>query len=478
MEILLIKNRKGLDKITGIGTKFGLMLPVLLAIVCFFVAFSENSLAFLLFNFFWVSLGTILSVFISTKEYRSKSVLLFLSFYTIYISYMLITNYTYIKDPFTDCFYNPDSIKFFSRIDFLSKVASPNNMYGWMDGFYIGDWKGFGAIIWTIARVTNKLGEANSLLIQKLQIVFLCSATIMVLFNLCLRYFTFRRAYRLAIIFGLLSHIMAFSGIFMRDVYIVFIYTLGFHVVLNKWNLTGVIILVLLGLFAWQIRTHNGIFFIAFIFLSVYMRIEKRQPRLAKVLLFGSLLITLAAAISINLSAVTGDTSEELATYQAYHEGKLQESTGLTGAIMKAPTFVRPLLFVGLSQVYPFPPYRGMYVDYLDDYQYLLFPLSIAEIFWIYIIIYLIYGLWQRKYRLIIPRELGLCLILSIFYILAAGSTSYEFRRLMAVYPIIFLCACFLYEQFPKVKQKLLNRRISIGYIGILTLYLVMKFLR
>ncbi|QNL51600.1 hypothetical protein H8S90_08520 [Olivibacter sp. SDN3] len=466
------------DKAKVSGVSFRAMLMILLAI-CLTITYIEYSFAFFCFSAFWISLGVMIIFFSFDKKHQLQSFRLFFLFFTVYLIYMVVTNYVYVKDPHVDIFYNPDSVKFFSRIDYLSKIGSSKNMYHWMEGFYVGDWKGFGAIIWVIAMITTNLfDEPNSLLIQKLQIVFLSTMVIVLVYNLSLKYLTRKQAWNATIAFGLLSHVMVFSGVFMRDIYMVFIYTMGFYILFNKWKPVNLLVLILLGVFAWHIRSHNGLFFLCFIALYIYLHIRNKQPKIAKFLFVTTLILTVALVVTFNFTAVTGDTSDELSTYQNYHEGKLEEATGLTAVILRAPVFARPILMITLSQIYPFPVYRGMYVNYIDTYQYLLFPLCIAEIFWIYVWVFVLYGFYKKSYRTIIPQHLKYCLAIALLYIVAAGATSYEFRRLMAVYPVIFLTAAVFYYNLPEGKVKFLKKRTTWGYIGVFAAYLLLTVMR
>lgn len=465
-------------KVKDTGVSLRVVVLVLLAI-CLTLTYIEYSFAFFCFAAFWICLGSAIIFFTFDKAHQLQSFRLFFFFYAFYLVYMVITNYVYVDDPHRDFFYNPDSVKFFSRIDYLAKVGSPKNMYDWMSSIFVTDWKGFGAIIWATALITtNIFDEPNSLLIQKLQIVFLSAMVIVLVYNLTVKYLSAKQAWGATIAFGLLSHIMVFSGIFMRDIHMVFIYSMGFYILLNKWKPINILVLVLLGFIAWHIRSHNGLFFICFIALYVYLHIRNKQPKIAKFLFVSTIILTGALVLFFNFTAVTGDTSDELSTYQNYHEEQLQESSGLTSLILRAPIYMRPMLMISLSQIYPFPVYRGMYVNYIDTYQYLLFPLCIAQIFWIYVWIFLLYGFYRKSYRAFIPLDLRFCLLVALVYLVAAGATSYEFRRLMAVYPIMFLGAAIFYYRLPEQKVKMLKKRTTWGYISIFVVYLLLTVMR
>lgn len=470
MDNLTISNTVITSQRGGLLISMIILLPVIAVIA----ALVENSLAVLVFTFLWLFLGILIINISFPKINRNRSYKLYLLFFAIYYLFMLVTNYAYVSDPYQDFFYHIDSRNFYGDIDSILQYDSGSEMYDRVLTVS-RHWKGFGIISWFTGRVAYLIGEVNNIIIQKLQVVFLASMTVVFLYNMSRIHLGHIQSWAIAVSFGLLTHVFVFSGVLSRDLHITFLYTAGFYIVLSKWSVRNLIILILLCFLAWQFRMQHGIFFITFIGVYMFLHIRNYRNKMASVFLAAVFIISALSFAVFNFESYRKSTLGEIEHYQEYHEEMRAEATGLTANINRFPAAVRPVFNIIISQIYPYPVYRGLYVGPINEYQYLKFPLCIAEVYWILVWGVLFYGVFQKKMRKAIPLNVKYILMLAILLIIAAGSASYELRRVMCVYPAVYLSAALIYYQLDKRKRQIVVRRVGLFYAGTLFVYIVLK---
>lgn len=463
-----------MKNINSISSKLLIPLLVLLAFCIVTSSIIENHLGVMIISGLWLVFGLILIRVSFSKNNRKQSVLLFFLFFTLYYLYMFLTNLMYVRDPHVDFFNHLDSLEFYTTIDSILKQSDSLSMYNRVlfDG---RNWPGFATISWITGVISYSLGETNNIVMQKTQIVFVCAMSIIFLYNIARLFFPEVRSRNIALTFGLLGHILVFSATYSRDVHILLLYTIGFFIFLKPWGFKNIFLLAIVGIITAQFRLQHGIFFIIIIAGYIYLWTNGIKNKLISYLLMFVCLIGLAGFILANIDSYRDETLGKLENYQEYHEKQFEESSGFTSIVSRLPSFLQPVGNAFIAQTYPYPPHRVVYVSVIREYQYLLFPLGFSQVFWITVWCILLTGILSRQTRKKLPFNLKLALVISLLLILATASGSYEYRRMLGAYPIIFVVASFFYYNFERTKRRILVNRIIIFQIIAFGFYIAVK---
>ncbi len=451
-----------------------MFLGILLAIITSIVALIENNIAVFVFAGFWFLLGVMVIKITLPVTNRYRSYKLYILFFAIYYAFMLITNYTYVSNPYRDFFYTIDSLEFYSTMDSILQYKNGADAYD-MVLYEARHWRGFGVLIWLTGRIAQIVGGENSIIIQKLQIVFLASMTTVFLYNMSRIYLSQIQSWKIAISFGLLTHLLVFSGVFNRDLHIALIYTMGFYILLSSWRFRNLFILILLCFLAWQFRVQHGIFFFGFVGVFILLRLRNLYDKVASFFLGLLFIVGIAAFVFLNIGKYEKETTGKLEHYQEYHEEQFKEATGLTAIVNRLPAVFQPVANIVLSQTYPYPPHRAVNVNVTGETQYLKFPLSIAQVYWILVWFILLYGLFYKKNRVAIPQPIIYTLILAFLLIISVSIASYEFRRMLGAYPMIYLASAFIYFKMDKKKRNMIVQRLLLLQLGMFVFYIILK---
>src|SRR5690606_4759444 len=140
----------------------------------------------------------------------------------------------------------------------------------------------------------------------------------------------------------------------------------GFYILLSKWKLRNIGILILLLFIVWQFRVQNGIFFIVFLLAYIYIPFYKSKSIIINsffaIILGGIMLVLVGSSSMLQLDSDVGD---KLSGYEEYHDNKLNEGEGAAKTIVSLPGYIRPVIFIMISQLAPFPFYNATYVGTL-----------------------------------------------------------------------------------------------------------------
>lgn len=450
-------------------------LSFLLVIIAVIATLLENSISVLIFSGLWYLAGVLLIKFCFPTQRFPPSLKYYTILFVLYYVYMVVTNYAYVNDPYNDFFYKIDSTKFYEVPN--SIILRDNSEFAYQKVWaQSGDWKGFGIISWFTGKIAYYIDE-NSIVIQKLQAVFAASMIVTFLYNISCLYFDKIKARNIALSFGLFTHLFTFSAVFSRDIHVGLLFICGFYILLSRKRFRNLAILMLLCLITSIFRTVNGIFYLSFI--GFYLLLYFQRGRLVRNSLISWLsgLVILASFVAFSLTDAYGILTDEVSHYNEYHTEKLMEAQGLGAYLTKLPQGGMQAARIVISQINPFPFYTGVHVGIIDSYQYWLIPLCIASIYWICVWGFLVIGLWKKHIRAAMDANLKASLIIAFMLIIGAGATSPEFRRLMCVYPILYLGAAHAFYMLPSRKRQVLKIRLLGLYAMLVISYLALKFL-
>lgn len=408
------------------------------------------------------------------KSQKKDSYLLFSMSYALYSAYAIITNAIYVENPINDFFIYSDQITYYSLIgtvDFSSGIDHILNSYAVLN-LDSGGIISFGAYLYfgLTGFIADYILFGNSIVFQKLLIVALSSYTIVYVHRLLLFNFTKVFSYKYTLVYMVFSFTMFHSAFLLRDIHIVLIYLIGFVIVQEDYKLTGLFKLILLLLIAFMFRPSNGLFFSVYIFIYIY----KSRGYQKYVYLILALVIGVAGFI------YTNQVFEFQGKLNNYYEYAISRSGGsIRGMLYKLPLGLEQIALFIFSQIQPFPNFSYLTSGDFPANEMNIFrlPESIAAFYWFYTWS-LVVGLFISKKTILkkIPNKQKLMFWAAVLLILL-NTLEIATRRLMIVYPSIYLISLyFLIQASPKTK-KIYMSYFLIVYLTLNALYLIVKFL-
>lgn len=389
-----------------------------------------------------------------------------LSILLIYSAYTVFSYFHIVVDPLQDYVVGKDSVTTFyptaislSRYSFTEIWHNAFTTYSTGSPLFIA-WLG------TIQSIIN-LNDYYSILFQKLNVAFLSSFIPGVVFLLVSRLKSSLLAYRSAIVYGLCSMVFIYSGELLRDTHVALIYILGFYIVtLKKYNLLNYITLLTLCVVAYFLRVESGIFFLAFLILWIY---NSGKDRKLMISLF-SIVTVLFAFYSIGgLKYFYNMAFETIGRYDERAIAVAEEDS--LGA--KLRSFPLPLNYIGLfifSQINPFPFWNSFRGELTSIQNIWFFPFAIAALFWFNVWFTLIYR-YKKTMEFVYLYKWEV--LIGVGYILLVTMGGVDARRLMAVYPIIFIAYVYVCDLKIRFKRAFMTLLL---YCCLLFTYVLLKF--
>ncbi|MDQ0106652.1 hypothetical protein J2T02_001763 [Chitinophaga terrae (ex Kim and Jung 2007)] len=429
------------------------------------------SVATFIFNVLLLAIGTVgTTLMFKETERRQTGLKLFLVFFLVYGIFMMVTNAIYVQDPFRDTFYAKDSITFFTYIDRAASMRSIEEITKFYStDFFSSDWKGF-AWLSSIIGYAAKAIDNNNIILQKLQIVFCTSFTLVILFSMLSSYIRKDYSEKLTVVYACFSYNFFFSAIYLRDVHIGLLFGLYFLLILNRKGFAGILLALMLTVMIYFVRPEHGYFSAALLLLYVYLLVtDAKYPTLNKLKIPILVLLGLCALTQVVV------LQEGFNTIQSTSENYLDSSMSNAGLgsfgnmLLKLPFGVRHVAVGLFSQTLPFPFYAV-----LED-QPFFFPWSIAALFWFVIWGVIIYSLvFKPQNPLFQVKEWRFLFLVAVLLILGASSNA-DTRRIMAVYPVVYVifAGAFLSRSLGERKRLVIG--CLLGYSVLILTYSLIK---
>lgn len=446
-------------------------------IVSFFIAFIisvslffiSGSFASTAFAILIIIIGT-LSSFLLKKEYRQNGLKLF---YIVFSVYTIFALFHYL-----DVFYY-NSYIFSDEEGFLTwahDVANNSSLVSvFKDSFdesFLMENRGYMFYIGSIAYFAQTYLDGYNELLLFLSSVLFGSLSSLVLYRLLIFHTTIIKSFKYSLLFALFSASLLFSFTLLRDIHITFFYLCGFVIISKKYSLKGLILLIVLTILTWHFRYEHGVFFIIFILCYLYIRL--RRYKFIFVLL-GIIAAGLSSSfIYENFSNISGN----LTRYTEYTEDSAMSKDDSLGKIIwTLPTPIKEVGIILNSQLQPFPSWKNL-EESTNLYSAII---SLPPIFYSFFWFTIIFGLikWfvlKKKYKLI-DKDLKLLGLIALIFIVS-NVANLEIRRIMCVYPILYLIYVIINTKLLTRKQ--INTTLyqsSFSYIALIFIYLIIKFI-
>ncbi len=426
----------------------------------------EDNLAILITGSIYIVLGFLFSVYLSTKQ-SGDSVVLFFLFFLFYLIHMSSVHFV------LEYFYGRPNI----ASDEIWFYASSNNIITYLKSGYslfdvanINQYQELSAYIYLTGHLgifANEIGE-NSVLIQKLLIVFFASLIPVVLYNILRVYVENKIAIYATVVYGLFTYITHDSAMILRDIPVALTYIIVFWIIFQKISVINILLLLFILFLSYFLRVETGIFLMGM--TTVYLLYAFDQiikNKFVKIFIF---ILVGFAGIFLVFALGLSDMFLDLYT-NVTKSGAKQASADSLG--IKLASLPYGLGVIGLAlfgQIQPFPAWMVF-----REFGALLLFSMISGITWFIVWGYLVYGIVKIKILQFIDIKLKLLFYFSLLYIVMLANAELVTRRLMAVYPIIFLLSVLSFISISKEKRIKIFVFALLVYLSLITVFLYLK---
>lgn len=365
---------------------------------------------------------------IYTKAIRMNCLRIFIIVFSVFILYTLSVDY-FIVNPNVNYFINNDECFFYE-----SAVGLMNYDIGniWKISFTEFIYHESPLIIFyfsLLAKLAHSLQIDNIALFIKVNNVFLGSLVPIIMYLLAYEFTKIKMKSYSFVWFALLSPLLINACQLTRDVHVVFIYTLMAFIALSGWRLR-LVPLVLLFVAGLYVRFETGLFSVVFLFLAYSKLLFKNNP----IYKFFIILIVFTFAIFLFDYFV----KSALVTIDSYQQRSMDYATsGSLGIRLLSLPFPLNTLAVSIfGQMQPFP-FWVAYQHVNIEASFLAAVQCVTPFYWLPILVFVIFEMiyhWGK-----INPLLRMLFLIAIFYIVMVSSAQAGARRLLAVYPLLFI---------------------------------------
>lgn len=404
-----------------------IIVSIIISVIVFII--TESFSAFI-FSLIVAGSGN-LCVFFIKRKYRSRAFALFNIVFAVY-SFFAISHYIDFA------YYNQlkyiDEYEFVYTAEKLGAQSSIKDIYKYnYDRSQVIDNRGYGVYIGSTVWLSKQLGTYNIYVLFLSSILFGSLSSIL-LYRLMLFYINQKHAFSYTILFMLFSPLLLYSYVVLRDIAITFFFLFGFVIIHKKFSIKNLVYLVFLDILIFNFRTEHGIVFILFIFFYLYKKFKKNKA------IFVSLILTLVSASSVFIYNAINTLSRTIENYSEFTQSEaLSAGTdSLGGKLYQLPSPIREVSIFFNSLITPFPSWLSVEAS-TNIYQAIT---SISPVFYSFFWFAITFGVikWfliKKKYK-IINSELKMLFYIAVL-LYAGNLVSFNIRRIMFVYPIIYL---------------------------------------
>lgn len=355
--------------------------------------------------------------------------------------------------------YYQGSTTYFKGIEYLYETywgfTDNNGLYN----SYVQFWAAIGNL---------HLGGATVFYMTLAQTLFgiLCS---IVLYNITTR-INSDTAAKNAILFSCCSIFLFYSSVIVRDITVAFFFLLALDLFNKEFSFLRLVLLVCFGFIVWGIRLYSGLFYFIFPLTYLYLQITRNvSKQLTIIVLFvlGLLVMPIVATTSIG-----EQTQAEIEIREEFAQSR--NENGLFNKLSHLPPGVKQVSLTLFSQIAPFPPF-GLLQKAGDFSQAIMGGVSfVYEIFWFFIFFTVAYlCIINGSFKLLL-REDVVILIIALLYIIV-NTAHTDIRRMMPVYPIIYVAYLKLLQIVPKVEIKNAKSLLRLLYAALLIFALIYR---
>ncbi len=423
----------------------------------------------ILLYFMMLVAGILLIFIISTKNEVFIKIKLFFFFFSLYLIYTLSVHYILLDDSTNILLQIFDDENTLYRFSYqgLPYVSGKKNFFDIFFIYEVNELPLHVVFRSLIAYFSISIDGTNVIITQKLLSPFFGGLFSVVLYS-TLKY-QFKNtvtAFNATIVYGLFSAIFMYSTPMLRDIDIALTYMLFFYLFLQKGSFINVLSMLLVAFMTYFLRNESGLVLFSLTILSLYFSVKELKNKWLRMISYLVLFVLFLAFAYLSISVIVSISEH----YSSMAKDRIMH--GITGSSAGAFSSIFEKLPFGLShsakvmfgQMQPFPLFTV--IDRPSE--------MISGIFWPFVIIMMLYGVIHKHIREKIDIKVKYLLLVAIA-ILFLMSAEPETRRMLSVYPIIYITAIYAFNSISKDKINRMFYSYLFGLISLNVLYYLLK---
>ena len=408
-----------------------------------------------------LSMGSIFIVYFSNNNEIFLKIKLFLFFFSFYLFYALVQHYLLLSfDSTTVPYKYVDEATFYN----FSNTVYPY-MYGDKDfsGLFTNYRLGVFElplhvmITSTVTHLSLFVDGTNTIVIQKVLAPFLGSLFIVILYATLKYQFSDQMfSLKATFVYGLLSAAFVYSTPMLRDIDIALTYIIFIYLFLQPHSNKIFVLLLLVAYVTTYLRLESGMVLYGVTLLYIYLYVKKVNSAALRFISYMIIIGLFAAIFLLMFDRIIGMVT-------VLNDGNVERSTARAGKdsigilLNKLPFGISHTAKVLFGQLQPFPFITALSLNVRA---------AISGVFWPFIFTMMVYTIIRPDIRMKIDIKVKYLLMVAITILFLMSSEPMT-RRMMSVFPIIYIVALYMFYFDNKHKVK----RILFYYIaGIIVL--------
>ena len=317
-----------------------------------------------------------------------------------------------------------------------------------------------------------------SVLTQKLFNIYITALIPTILFYLLANYVSKKEAFFASLMYGLLTFNLAFSFTLIRDGLGAFLYIMIFYYYLLPSSNRNFIFILLFAFLSYFLRPETGMY--ALLIASSYIYFQYASLVRNKYFILFIVIFVLLPLIFLLIYKFHAIEIMNNLMDRSSARGMLRASSGSLGAaLLNLPIYIKlPLKFIH-GQIAYFPPWSVFHHSDFRELIFFRFSGFIASIFWFFVWPFILVGIFKDKvFNRFKNKKIFVLFALSIAFIALSSLVESNPRRLMYVYPVLFLIATVSYTDMERIRRKRIIRSTTLVYLLLIGLYISLKYLR
>lgn len=433
----------------------------------------ERYLAPMILYLLMLVVGVFLIVVFSNKNEISLKVKLFILFFSLYLIYTLLQHYFLISlFPHHLPYIYPDEAKYyrFSELG-LPYVSGEKNIidlyfdvYKNKKMFMIHEFPLHVLFTSIIAQISIIIDGSYSIFAQKLFSPFIGGMFSVVLYS-TIKYQFKDTIFSInaTIAYALFTAVFMYSTVVLRDIDIALTYMIFIYIFLQNNSIRNFILLIFIAFLTFNLRSESGLVLYGLTMLYAFLIVRNLDNQFIRIILYIVIFINVLAVLYLlNIVNMVSSKVEDIQVARGAVRNVTKDS--FSQVFDKLPIGLSHIVKTMFSQLNPFPLFKN----------FAEFPLILQGLFWPFIDLILLYTLINREVRALLDDKIKILLIVAIVVLLLMSSEALP-RRMMSVYPILYITALYGFFNIPKYKIKKIYSIFLMLIISLNVLYYVMK---
>lgn len=422
----------------------------------------------------FLSVGTGISFWVSKDNIQDTQNLLKI-FFAVFCAYVLFSFVGYLDFKTINGFFlYSDQPHFYEIGDALSKKNSISQIFH--DCFVLRIHEENEAayfVFGLIGYMANTYFDGNNVFLQSLHISFLAVLLNLFLYKTLICYTYRTQALRYTLLFAFFSPLFFYSPWILRDIHIAFLYAVGIYLMHTQFSINRLLLFIPLIIITFEFRLEMGLFYL--VMPLYYLFFQGKQYRHYK-LLFTSLIFIGIGVLGLALNFLITSINETLRSFEGYSNYTEENlGDGLGAMLYELPMGLKQIAITLFSQITPFPAW-GRFLDATTIYEYIIALVECCgAIFWSYLFLFMCFSYTYKKVRKNLSKENIALLLIAIVFIMG-NSSEMNIRRILCIYPIIYIIYINIRQRLPNKKQIAYSNSSIALYTALSVIYYFVKY--